>query len=789
MRISSIRLCWFRGAGKEVKLVTQGASLFVFGQNGDGKSSFVDAIELCIADGKVAHLSHEYSGRFQEKGLVNTHRPAGAVTCVEVAFEREKLSTSYVWAANGAPRRNPSSAVVMGEWDYRRTILRQEEVAQFIRETKTEKYSALVPLLGLQPLENAAENLRRIGREIVSRSGLDAKRRVIEAIDARRRTELRAADFSAVLGALSALRSRYLPVSEASPSGANAVASAVVAAVDARINSLGAHTRTSAALQAIASSRLLALIGEARALVSDIASHSEPLIKERLEILNAAAAYSSGLPDDEYMECPACGSKVAKDQFQDHVGAEKERLQQVNALFSSRHQAIALVCTEAAKVQDNLMSAALAGWRTGHGSAMAETFDYIAGLELEPLRTGCTEADLGTIEHRLGAAIKAASQAAEEVSPDVQELIRDKASAELIEQVIKAERQRRYVEQVNALVAFSERLEEAIRDEIRERAQAVFGKISGDIQRLWNILRPRQYITEVRLHTPKEADKAIDVALNFHGIDQASPRLTLSEGQRNALGLCIFLAMAKQDTSDRPIVLDDVVISMDRDHRSLVATLLEQEFSDRQIILLTHEREWFFELSRFLRKPRWNAVRLMPWAGPNTGIRIAEQPDDFAKARANILSAPEDAESNVRRLMDQSLAEIAEKLKVPMPFLRGDRNDHRTAGEFIGRITGRAKKALKVRRSADPRTGLPILEAHSGGVLALERVAPQLAAWANRATHTFSSSPTEAEVIIDNCEAALGSFSCQGCHTDVWYALTDEGNTLQCRCGDLVWKL
>ena len=88
---------------------------------------------------------------------------------------------------------------------------------------------------------------------------------------------------------------------------------------------------------------------------------------------------------------------------------------------------------------------------------------------------------------------------------------------------------------------------------------------------------------------------------NFYGVEQELPRLTLSEGQRNALGLCIFLAMAKQSGTDTPIILDDVVVSMDRGHRSRVATLLEKEFADRQILLRTHYCEWFFELSRFLK--------------------------------------------------------------------------------------------------------------------------------------------------------------------------------------------
>lgn len=79
---------------------------------------------------------------------------------------------------------------------------------------------------------------------------------------------------------------------------------------------------------------------------------------------------------------------------------------------------------------------------------------------------------------------------------------------------------------------------------------------------MWKILHPEEPIDEVRLYLPDGA-KAIDIALKFHGKDQDSPRLTLSEGYRSGLGLCIFLALAKRETaSDRPLILDDVVVSL-----------------------------------------------------------------------------------------------------------------------------------------------------------------------------------------------------------------------------------
>ena len=83
------------------------------------------------------------------------------------------------------------------------------------------------------------------------------------------------------------------------------------------------------------------------------------------------------------------------------------------------------------------------------------------------------------------------------------------------------------------------------------------------------------------------------------------PRLTLSEGYRNSLGLCVFLAMAKREDDDRPLFLDDVVISLDRKHRGMVAEILEKKFAGRQVVLLTHDRVWYSDPRHQLAESRW----------------------------------------------------------------------------------------------------------------------------------------------------------------------------------------
>ena len=82
MRIRSIELEWFRGAAEPVALEPNSKSMVVYGENGSGKSSFVDAVEYVLNSGSIEHLRHEYSGSHQVNAIPNTHKPEGGKTAM-----------------------------------------------------------------------------------------------------------------------------------------------------------------------------------------------------------------------------------------------------------------------------------------------------------------------------------------------------------------------------------------------------------------------------------------------------------------------------------------------------------------------------------------------------------------------------------------------------------------------------------------------------------------------------------------------------------------------------------
>jgi hypothetical protein len=333
---------------------------------------------------------------------------------------------------------------------------------------------------------------------------------------------------------------------------------------------------------------------------------------------------------------------------------------------------------------------------------------------------------------------------------------------------------------VQAIVGALEALEAAIRREMRAAAERTLDEISAEVQRLWSLLHPREPIEDVKLYAP-EADKALDVSLKYYGRDQPSPRLTLSEGHRNSLGLSIFLALVRlRAPAERPIVLDDIISSLDREHRGRVIDLLTSDFADRQVLLFTHDHEWFAQLRALLPAKLWVFCKLRPWDSPEVGIRWAGSVGRLEEARELLDGSPEIAASRARASMDEQLQIAAEQLELRLPYVRGERNDHRTGFELLNELASSAKKCLRTR-SDDAKTPTDALARWKDA-------AGRLSTIGNLAAHGGSVSRGDAESLIVSCERALEVLRCGGCGESVWFA-SEAGKRRQCRCGELVWKL
>lgn len=780
MRINFIKLQWFRGAATEVTLETTTKSAVVYGSNGSGKSSFVDAFEYVINKGKIEHLAHEYSGHRQEKGIINTHTPTGSNIFLKFDFNEGKNLSSSI-KSNGEFTTTGSASDTIDKWEYMRTILRQNEVADFITGTKGDKYSALLPLLGLHQLEFTAENFRQLARTVERESRINDHNNRILFIKSRRVEKLGEVNDAKVTTYIEALYKKYFP--EKVKEGDLFVKCKDTAeALDKQVRGLDGSKKIYTALSEVGRVSLEDDIKDIRDIASKFIDAADPLIQERLTILQAAEIFSTKLVGKTKVSCPACGQDITPEDFKSHVSKEKAKLQEIISIFTLHKTAITKLCDDITKIKNGLDKEELRLWKNNNVSKQhTEKFEWLSKLNIEALRESCTEEVLQQLEVNVLPLVKFVTKSAGDAPDDVSQLLDEKNMVEIAEEMLEAQILSDQIHKSQALIDLLYAIEAGARKEIRECSEKIITDISEDIQRMWEVLHPDKKIENIKLYLPDDIDKAVDIHLKFYGIEQNSPRLTLSEGNRNSLGLCIFLAMAKQDQTDRPLFLDDVIVSLDRDFRGMIADLLIKEFSDKQVFIFTHDRDWFIELKQRLDAASWQFKSLMPWDNPSVGIRLSEKTMGFDDARKDVDTAPDQAGTTVRKIMDIELGSRAEQLKIKLPYLHRERNDHRVAHEFLKSFIEDGEKCFEIKDG----NGYKINEE---AIAAFREADSLMLAWANRGTHTFDAVKAEANRLIQTCEDALTFFICSGCKQSVGRLEDEKSELKQCQCGNLRWR-
>ena len=95
------------------------------------------------------------------------------------------------------------------------------------------------------------------------------------------------------------------------------------------------------------------------------------------------------------------------------------------------------------------------------------------------------------------------------------------------------------------------------------------------------------------------AGRSAEMNSHYYDISVRPAEKVLSESLLNSLGLAVYFTCVKQfNDKCKFIVLDDIMNSLDIDKRDTLLDLIEQEFSDYQIILFTHDEHWFQKIKR-----------------------------------------------------------------------------------------------------------------------------------------------------------------------------------------------
>jgi energy-coupling factor transporter ATP-binding protein EcfA2 len=731
-----------------------GQSLAVYGDNGTGKSTLADALEWFFT-GQIELLSHE--GR--QHAIRNLSAADGGETSVEVVTSGD-LGGKVVFPDARGPE-------ALGLASRETFLLRGRTLADFINKTKTEKWKALAELLGLDTIELLRQDLQRARTDIkkqvkTAEEKIATARRALSAGDATITEEGVLDTLQQICGGLGV---------EVPQSLAAVTDKAWIAGVAGESAALGAPKLEM--LSSTASGLRTPTVDE-RVIAAWITLVSKEQWQDNVPLLTLfrdADALLSSAPHPHTDGCPLCGQAISKDALTARVrrvltdllesSRATERIREGivewrDALVATLDQRRALV-NLARPLRIKLSEP------PPLPIAIAAALDARAALELAGLKDFQKELERWDAEARAAIATNTPADAGTRQS----QLALLAVICEHIRTWHAADKE---LARSQTALELADRLYDAYQERQKKQLESILTSISRRVAEIYGALHPGEDLSRVTVE-PWTA-KGLELAVDFHGSKQRPPHGVLSESHLNSLAIALFLAMAQTFNEKlRFLVLDDVINSFDLEHRGELASLLAEKFDDWQLVVLTHDRQFFDHLAR--RAPSWKRLEITSWSyegGPrmNSSSGILEQAQERL-AQGDVGGAA----TKARRTLEELLQEICEALEAELPFRRGTKNDQREIGELLRGL----RRAVKEHAKPMLKTLEPLLKHLEADVSATFNVE----AHASRGR----SGTAEVESALRRLEELDRMWSCPECGTRLWHKGTPESS--RCRCGKSVF--
>lgn len=288
----------------------------------------------------------------------------------------------------------------------------------------------------------------------------------------------------------------------------------------------------------------------------------------------------------------------------------------------------------------------------------------------------------------------------------------------------------------------------------------------------------------------------MDFEVDFYGRGKHPPHALHSEGHQDSMGVCLYLALAEKLAAGiiDLIVLDDVVMSVDADHRRGVCNILASSFPGRQFLITTHDKTWATQLRSEGVVDSKRTMHFFNWHVA-TGPVVDNEVDMWQRIEEDLEhSNIEGAAHRLRRGSEQFFATVCDMLQAPVKYRldgRWELGDYLPAA--IGRYRDLLKQAKKAAQSWGDKERFDKLQEYES-VAATVFSRSQVEQWAINANVHYNSwasfSEKDFRPVVEAFQNLHQLFVCTTCHGHL--RLVTAGiapSAVRCTCGGVDWNL
>jgi recombinational DNA repair ATPase RecF len=815
MRLLELEIHNVRGI-RDLLLKPDGKNFLVWGPNGSGKSAVVDAIDFLLT-GRVSRLTGKGTGdiKLSEHGPHIDHKPEEATVraIVRVPGAADPVEIARCMGDPSALKAQGSAAPLLepiltlaGRGQH---VLTRREILKYITADAGTRAQQIQELLNIGEIEEIRKALVNVRNDLGKDS--QAAERAVDTAKAAVNATIHQQTYStkgvlqainenrAALGGqpIADIASAQLKAGLTAPTVVSAGRPVNVTLFDRDVQYLASVTSPKSQAQTATKDK------ELRALIAKIRSDTTFLrVLSRMDLTKQGMALI-----DEAGSCPLCDTPWPpgrlRQYLQDRLSAEETA--------SRHHQRLTDLVTALTGSANNVIA-------TLQKVKAAVT---LAGLkdDIPPLQSW-----LVSLEQHLSALAAPIEKYpdARFGSEQVARMFAPTNAAQLLEHIrsaVKAKYPQATPEQTawDALTALHENLKalEGAQAE-RQRAQ-LFHRRAATLLRsfleardtvlgaLYKEVMERFVELYRQLHGPDEEDftatlkpegAGLDFEVDFYGRGAHPPHALHSEGHQDSMGLCLYLSLAERLSEGliHLTILDDVVMSVDAEHRRQLCHLLATSFPDRQFFITTHDKTWANQLKTesVVNSPRvhefynWNI---------DTGPRVNDAVEMWDRIEEDLQkNEVPAAAARLRRGLEQFFAEACDSLQAEVTFKLDGRWE---LGHFLPAamrrlrsLTKQAKSAANSWANADRLDMLQDFDSTIGQIYARSNaeqwsVNPNVhyCSWTNFCDKDFRP-------VVEAFQDLCGLFVCGNCGTLKRVVTADTAPAgLACNCGKVAWTL
>ncbi|MCX6827734.1 MAG: AAA family ATPase [candidate division Zixibacteria bacterium] len=799
-----------------LKLTPNGKNLLIWGPNGCGKSAVVDAIDFLLT-GRISRLTGKGTAglSLSKHGPHVDHEPEDAKVRAVIMLPDGATNTELV-RSMAAPNRldydhklESSLSPILATASQGQHVLTRREILKYVTAESSSRAQEIQDLLNITEIEDIRKALVKVAHE--TEKGLQTAKRLEDAAKAAAgaTTLLKTYESTAVLNfandnrvllkgaTLSDLHSTTLKVGITAPPAPSTSISYNVAILEKDIQGLKDQMSGERQEEAVG------LVQNLTAKVAGICSDPEAL--RALSCLNLVEL-GIGLIDDSD-SCPLCETMWPPGELR--------------ALLQRR-----LIAAQSTKEQKEQIMELASKLTTLLNTAILGVESIVRVGKLLAL-----DVDVSALEVRLST-LKGLSQIIAEPIEKSNELanaptiLRENFLAgtlvdrlEHIRAVAEASCPKPTPEQTawDTLTHLEENLK-ALEKAQADLTKAVLAQKRAELlladfllardtvlQRLYDSIRDRFVELYRQLHKIDESVFAativpdgagLDFQVDFYGRGLHPPHALHSEGHQDSMGLCLYMALAERLTKGLIdlTIFDDVVMSVDADHRRQLCEMLAGAFPERQFLITTHDRTWASQLQYLGVVSKAAVYEFTNWniaSGPAVDFDEAIWDRIDEDLKENAVSS---AAHKLRWGSEQFFQLVCDALRVPVVYTLDGKHE---LGEYLipamnyyKSLVAKAQKAAKSWGNSELEQALVEIDSVRSAIFSRTH-AEQWGINANVHYNNWANfTPNDFRPIVEAFADLHGLFKCNKCQSLLTLAMTDmKPVTVKCRCGNVDWNL